>query len=72
MPWKGQLVLPEMKESRICKCILGKFCTHFIFALLALSPEGKFKTGLIDHEGKLESGDTQNWAKQSQISIGRK
>ena len=55
-------------------CIQGKFSPHFIFALLS---EGEFKTGRIelyvkDYKIKIEAGRIQDWANQSQISIGRK
>ena len=60
-----------------CYCIQGKFRPRFIFALFVLWPEGKFKTGLIelcikDYIRKLECGRIQEWANQSQNSIGRK
>ena len=51
---------------------------RFIFALFALWPEGEFKNGLIefrilkDNVRKMESGQIQDWANQSQIVIGRK
>ena len=55
----------------------GKILPRFIFALLALLPEGKFKTGLIelylkDYMIKLYSGQIQDWANQFQISVGQK
>ena len=55
----------------------GKFCPHLTFAHFALWPEDEFKTGLIeefikDYVRKLESGQIQDWANQSQIFIGRK
>ena len=55
----------------------GKISPLFIFALFALLSEGKFKTGQIelylkDYKIKIEGGRIQDWANQSQISIGRK
>ena len=48
-----------------------------LFALFALWPEGKFKTGLIElyvkgYVRKLEIGRIQDWANQSQTYLGRK
>ena len=55
-------------------CIQWKFRPHFIFALL---PEGEFKTGPMElyiknYIRRVESGRIQDWANQSQISIGQK
>ena len=55
----------------------GKISPPFYFALLALWPEGEFKTGLIelyikDYIRKLESGRIRDLANQFQNSIGRK
>ena len=55
----------------------GKISPRFIFALFAIWPEGKYKTGLIqlfikDYVRKLETGRIQDWANQSKIYIGPK
>ena len=73
---------PELSERQhsspaatICKyCIQEKFCPRFIFALFS---EGEFKTGCVElytraYIIKLERGRIQDWANQSQISVGRK
>ena len=55
-----------------------KFHPRFIFALLALKPEGEFKTWIIVlliDKGlckKIGVGKFKDWANQSQISIGPK
>ena len=80
--YRNKQILPELSERQhsspaatICKyCIQGKFCPRFIFALLS---EGEFKTGWIElytraYIIKLERGRIQDWANQSQISVGRK
>ena len=52
-------------NGRVKYCIQGKFRPCFIFTLFALSPEGEFKTGLIesyieDYIRKLGSGANLN------------
>ena len=54
--------------------IQGKFCPCFIFAHFALSPEGEFKTGLIEfrikvYVTKLDGGRIQDLANQFQIPV---
>ena len=71
-PWHDVCVTGLL--NRVDILYTGKIRPRFIFALWH---EGEFKTGLIqlfikDYVRKLESGRIQDWAKQFQISIGRK
>ena len=75
--WSQWLNFDVITTVQTTDCIQGKFCPLFIIALFALWPEGELKTELIalytkDYIRKLESGRIQDWANQSQKSMGRK
>ena len=69
-----QIAFVHLHMITVCR---ENFAHVLFFFLFTLWPEGEFKTGLIElytkhYIRKQKSGQIQNWANQSQISIGQK